>query len=291
MNVVPKFLSRKGAFASLGVVALFIGLAMLHPYPRQSLFGPTIRGKPRCFWEAEIQRHLPREPSFVDRAKNVLGMPRRNMPWQEVFDDAEMLPLLLDMLDDPDNEVRHFALGNLTIFRSLQQETALPALRQQLAAGDLECQLLAARAIWSIAKDEAAIGVLLKPLDDADPGVRALAMSHVANLAGEAPQLYPHIVARVKDPNPRVRVPVMYAMTQFGEKGVPVLIDGLNDPSAEVRIAAAIATDNLGPVAKDAAPALEARLTDSDPDIRTVAAAALLRIDRERYQHLKELPR
>ena len=35
---------RRCLVGRLNVAALLFGLAMLHPHPRQSLFGPTIRG-------------------------------------------------------------------------------------------------------------------------------------------------------------------------------------------------------------------------------------------------------
>jgi hypothetical protein len=41
-----RFVSRRWLLAFVGAAALVFGLLMLHPYPRQSLFGPTIRGKP-----------------------------------------------------------------------------------------------------------------------------------------------------------------------------------------------------------------------------------------------------
>ena len=55
MSMFRRFLSRRWLLAVLGAAALLFGLAMLHPYPRQSLFGPTIRGKPWCVWEAAMR--------------------------------------------------------------------------------------------------------------------------------------------------------------------------------------------------------------------------------------------
>ena len=43
MPIPRRFPLRRSLLA-----ALVFGLLMLHPYPRQSLFGPTIRGKPWC---------------------------------------------------------------------------------------------------------------------------------------------------------------------------------------------------------------------------------------------------
>jgi hypothetical protein len=43
-----RFLSRRWLTGCFGAAAVLFGLVMLHPYPRQSLFGPMIRGKPWC---------------------------------------------------------------------------------------------------------------------------------------------------------------------------------------------------------------------------------------------------
>ena len=47
MSLLRRFPSRRWllAFAAVLVIA---GVPMLHPYPRQSLFGPTIRGAAWC---------------------------------------------------------------------------------------------------------------------------------------------------------------------------------------------------------------------------------------------------
>ena len=56
MPNLHRFLSRRRLLGFLAGLALIFGLLMLHPYPRQSLFGPTIRGKPWCEWEWEFRR-------------------------------------------------------------------------------------------------------------------------------------------------------------------------------------------------------------------------------------------
>jgi HEAT repeat protein len=288
MKRLRALFSRNRLLTFAGVAAVFVGLAMLHPYPRQSLFGPTIRGKPRCFWEAEIRRSVLGERPIFERTMNWFGAESSTMTLQELFDDAEMLPLVLEMMDDPDYMMQHAGIGNLTIFPALRDPAALPALRKQLDGDDLGLRLLAARAIWLIAKDKTVFPVLLKPLDDPEPGIRAAGMMHLAAMAADAPELYPEILARKTDPNPRVRAPVMYAMANFKEKGVPHLIDGLNDADAEVRVAAVIALDSLDrQVAKAAQSNLEARLSDANRDVRDLATATLQRIDPERYKHLK----
>ena len=53
-----RFLIRRWLLGLLGAAALLFGVLMLHPYPRQSLFGPTIRGKPWCEWEDTVRGHF-----------------------------------------------------------------------------------------------------------------------------------------------------------------------------------------------------------------------------------------
>ena len=52
-----RFLNRRRLLGFFAAAALLFGLVMLHPYPRQSLFGPTIRGEPWCYWEDEVRWH------------------------------------------------------------------------------------------------------------------------------------------------------------------------------------------------------------------------------------------
>ena len=45
MSLLRRFPSRRWLLA-FAAVLLSAGVPMLHPYPRQALFGPTLRGKP-----------------------------------------------------------------------------------------------------------------------------------------------------------------------------------------------------------------------------------------------------
>ena len=62
MPTSRRFLTRRWLLGSLVAAALLFGVLMLHPYPRQSLFGPTIRGKPWCVWENTIRRQYSERP-------------------------------------------------------------------------------------------------------------------------------------------------------------------------------------------------------------------------------------
>ena len=287
MATLPKLLSPRRIAAFLGIAVFLFGLAMLHPYPRQSLFGPTIRGKPRCYWEGEIRRFALQEKSLVEKTLEHVGFKQDRPVQRDLFDHAEMAPLIIDMLEDPDGILRVTLLEQIIQSRALHVRSVLPALHQQLESDDGETRILAAWAIWTIDRDKAALPVLTKGL--ADPFYRALTMAYAVRAAEEAPELYPHIAAHAKDQENAVRVAVMQALAHFGKKGVPTLIDGLRDNHFEVRLEAAQSLVNLGADAKDAEPALAACLRDPDRDVRMFAREALQNIDPERYKNLKEV--
>jgi HEAT repeat protein len=65
------------------------------------------------------------------------------------------------------------------------------------------------------------------------------------------------------------------ASADMAAKTVPVLVAGLSDPLAKNRQAAVEALGELGPLAKDAAAALEKAQGDKDRAVREAAAKAL----------------
>src|SRR5437764_15165053 len=76
MHSLRRFLTRRWLLGFLAAAVLLFGLAMLHPYPRQSLFGPKIDGVPWYVWENEIRRAAPsvsgvRTPWYLDTLENV----------------------------------------------------------------------------------------------------------------------------------------------------------------------------------------------------------------------------
>src|SRR5262249_39732396 len=164
-----RFLTRRWLIALLGAVALLFGLAMLHPYPRQSLFGPTIRGKPWCVWEAEVRRFVQREEyEETLYAKTLRWMGGKHAPLDDIdlFDHAEMLPLLLHLTSDADPVIRHRVLSQFFWFRKLQDKSAAPTLRARLDDVDPRCRIEAAMALANIEPNERAFPVLVRILDD-----------------------------------------------------------------------------------------------------------------------------
>lgn len=56
-----RLLLRRRGLLCVGILAMLFAFAMLHPYSRQSLFGPKIHGEPWCVWEEEFRRERNRE--------------------------------------------------------------------------------------------------------------------------------------------------------------------------------------------------------------------------------------
>ena len=95
------------------------------------------------------------------------------------------------------------------------------------------------------------------------------------------------LFARVRKHNDEKVRSVAYqaVSSRFGKKGpvsslpatvaVPLLIEGVKDGSANVRLVVVQGLQNLGPDAKDAAPALTKLLEDPDMRVRTQAQVAL----------------
>jgi hypothetical protein len=304
MSNFRRFLSRRWLLASIGIAALLFGLAMLHPYPRQSLFGPKIRGKPWCVWEARICRYAHRDDywdSISFKAMRWMGVEDDMVEWKDM-NDADLLPVILHLADENDLDVRDHAVAAMAQFGKLQNATALPTLHRCLNDKHPNCRINAAWAIWLIDKDKAVIPILLRTFDEAPRSVptkpgkgpapsrnmdRESAFWVLVIISGEERDLFPDIIAQAQDPNQNIRCMVMEALSSFSRNGLPTLLQGLDDPNQWVRKSAADSLKKIGPEAKSTIPALQRLLNDPDTDVRMKVAEALNGIDPQRFKHLK----
>lgn len=323
------FLSSRKWFLLLLCVAILFGLAMLHPYPRQSLFGPKLRGEPWCVWEDRVRHyvHGKRAKSPMTKALAWVGIKPKEVRLTELLDDAEMLPLVIHLLDDPDPKVRNNCLKAFVFFKVLRDEQALPSLYRVYRDRDTDERLYAADAIWRIKKDKTVAHFVVGCLDDRDDEIRRSAAMTLSgsNMCEHTPELFPFVAKHSRDGDTEVRQNVMAMMRQFGKKGVPILMEGLVDRDYEVRSWAAGMLDQLGVHTKEAVPVLiesldiarsvgaiddrifgaqmlgrcgsdataaipelEKLLNDPSPEMCRAARDALLAIDPERFAHLKK---
>lgn len=278
---------RRRPLIVVSIAALLLGLAMLLPYPRQSLFGPTTRGKPWCVWEDAIWRHAHSqeyEKTLGARTWRWLGVEHQKMDFREFFDHAEMLPFILEMTNHSDPLIRQCALRQFDWCTKLREKSALPSLRARLADEDELCRINTACALHGIEPMELVFPVLVRILDDSSSRHRFEAMRTLAYVARQDDQTFDAMTRYVKDPDQNVRVDLMYEIYRLGERSVPTLMQGLRDSTAPVRKAAIFGLDCLG--SDEALPEIAQCLNDPDTNVRVAAREALARMDPKQLQHV-----
>jgi hypothetical protein len=194
-----RFLSRRW-LVGISVVLLF-GLAMLHPYPRQSLFGPKIKGEPWWVWEYKIRRALAPRHSFFDAmAINIGLVDIRDLEIPKLPDDREMLPFYLHLANDSDAMVRGFSLSRLERCVQIDELRKLPAedetkvmiltvVRQRLQDDLPSLQIIAADYAWRITGDREMIKVPLAHINVWDGQFRDQARIAFCQMAAADPEV------------------------------------------------------------------------------------------------------
>jgi hypothetical protein len=287
-----RFLTRRWLIAFLGAVALLFGLAMLHPYPRQSLFGPTIRGKPWCVWESAVRKHVQKrevQRPLLEKVLEWLNIKRD--AWdivQEIaWDKREFLPLLLALAEDADPQVRYLVLSWVPRDGKRLDPSILPMVKNRLDDDESYNRIEAAMALWQITKDKQAIEVMVRELKDTTKP-RATVIRYIGEVCDECPENCVHLIRLADDPDVQHRA--MFQFLFLGKKAIPSLLKALEDSDATTRACAATAVGYLGEEAKVAVPALERRLNDSAKNVRQCAAWTLKMIEPDRFRGLTVEP-
>jgi HEAT repeats len=290
MISLRRCLSRRSMLAFLVALTLLFGLTMLHPFPRQSLFGPTIRGEPWCVWEDAVRRDLIWEKyqnTLSAKIMRWMGIAHEPMEINELYNHAEMIPLLLHLTEDPDPDIRRRAVNRFYWITQLQDKSALPKLRARLDDTDMHCRIEATMAVATIDPKERVLPVLLQVLDDPDSEHRGEAMRAVTYLACGDDMAFDIMVRHAQDPDVGIRKEIMFELFRHGKKAVPTLLLGLRDEQASVRWDAVNSLGSLGADAKPAVSILERLLNDQEKMVRDAAAEALTAIEPDRYEQLK----
>ncbi|MCL4194910.1 MAG: HEAT repeat domain-containing protein, partial [Thermoguttaceae bacterium] len=140
----------------------------------------------------------------------------------------------------------------------------LPILRKQLAGKD---KAAVTEALQMLAEmGEPAVPALTEALRN--PEGRVLAASILAHIGPPAKAAVPALIEIAKhEKNPAAKREAFMALGSIGgaEAGASVATAALNDPDEKVVIAACYALAQMGPAAKEAAPALK-KLVASDDD-------------------------
>jgi HEAT repeat protein len=184
---------------------------------------------------------------------------------------------LVGQLKSPDESVRLKAMDQLGA-QGEQAAEAVAPLAALLKDASPTVRAHAARALGKIGKPaKSAAAELTSLLKDPDDTVRRQVVQALVAIRPGPKVMIPLFIKLMKDSDPGVQMRILNAAAEAGEAAVPGLIEGLkNDKTAYW---ACIVLREIGPAAKDAAPALVEKLNDPRPDIRREAVLALGAMD------------
>jgi HEAT repeat protein len=186
---------------------------------------------------------------------------------------------LVGNLQSSDEAVQLRAVDELGALKQKAAEAVTP-LAELLKGGSTKVRAHAAHALGEIgAAAKPAVDALAQLLKDPDETVRRHALQAIGAIRPGPQVMVPLCVRLLQDPDPGVRIRVMSAIADAGEQAVPGLIEALDNDKAAYW--ACLILREMGPVAKDAVPALTKKLQDKDPEIRREAILALAAMEKE----------
>jgi HEAT repeat protein len=187
------------------------------------------------------------------------------------FYDTTVIAALTEALKDEDWHVRAAAAHSLGHWTGETPELALPLLDK---LGTDEFALVRDRSAQALhlRDDERAVDGLVKSMVSTNRETIVHAVETI--IYAKAVLALPRLKAYERFDNPRVREGVMQIYGALGGSDqVPAVCEGLNDPVAEVRLAAVIALRQIQE--RGASVNLHDRLKDNNPDVRAAAARGL----------------
>jgi HEAT repeat protein len=151
---------------------------------------------------------------------------------------------------------------------------AVAPLTELLKDASPEVRAHAANALGEIgAPARSAAEALSALLKDGDQSVRRQAVESIASIRPGSQVMIPIFIKLMEDPDPGVRQRILQAVSAAGVQAVPSLIEGLKNEKAAYW--ACLILRDMGPIAKDAVPALTEQLKNPRLEIRREAALAL----------------
>jgi HEAT repeat protein len=246
---------------------------------------PTYAGQSLAYWRVELK-----QIQGGDYIKHDIPLGRNG--------DPEAIPVLLELLKDSDDQIRHKAATCLG-WLGPKAKSAVPQLTEALS--DPEVKVAAAGALGQIGND--AIGAkpaLLRAAEDKDFLVRFCVTKALWHITQDANLVVPQLQALLNDRDRYIekwwRCSVAELLGEIGppaRKAIPDLIRYVEDDSdhCPARMYGAQALGRMGPVAEKAIPKLQAGLKDPDIPARVAAAVALWRVTERNADECVEVVR
>jgi HEAT repeat protein len=201
--------------------------------------------------------------------------------------DRKAFSVITEGLKDKQTDVQVEA-AQLLIDLGPDAKDLLPTLVEALDDADGKVRANAAEALWLLGKHPGALPALVATLLDKDPSARAYAAAQLGYLMREdAKPAVPALVQVLWDEDTAVRAAAAEALGRIGlpaRPAIPALVAAFKAPGEEDAIYSSTseALGRLGPAAKTAIPALLEKLKHPDSYVRVNAAKALWHIDQDR---------
>lgn len=151
-------------------------------------------------------------------------------------------------------------------------DSSLPFLVAGLKDSDAQVHDKAIKAV--------SVPTLIKLLEERDVPLRTAVARGLGSKGSAAKEAAGPLLLALQDKYPAVRAAAEEALIGIGKPAVPVLVKGLKDSEASMRMRCARILGKIGPDAKDAIPALMAATKDPDTVVYTEAKIALTKIQR-----------
>ena len=311
---MKKRIARILVYFTLACLALLI---VTHPYIWQSIFGPTIKGEPLWAWQQEYRSQNgdnPANTTLWGKLLTFLRLDARPMRWIGEFpgDDPEMLPVLISLADDADEQTRAGIASDLG--RMPAEGKAIPTLIRMLDDSSVEVRLSALRSLRKFGpKSAAALPKVRELFHDALPTVQMHAALTAIRIGEASPEALAMVRDGLKSPmfqvrqlaahglmdrvtndegifdnlvdrsqnetDPSTRFYSIHALKWFGKKAVGPLAKLLDEAADSPRTDAIRTLGEMGPDAKDAIPALENLAGHPHVGTQISARDALKKID------------
>jgi hypothetical protein len=196
-------------------------------------------------------------------------------------DQIAILPRLAAMLDAQreDRTENREAIARLCGALRGDATEALPALESATASDpDPKARAACLAAAAQIAASDQSVIFLAKGLADNDAAVRLVAAARLRQSGPAAAPAAKELANALGDSDGNVAEAAAEALIRIGAAAVHPLAGQLSSSSTSGRKLALACLAKLGPVAKAAIPAVEKCRQDTDPQVRQLAEAALMRL-------------
>jgi HEAT repeat protein len=265
------------------VLAVLVSLPLLHPYPRQAVFGPTLEGRPLCYWQETARRNIAPdevEDSWSYKLLDLFGI-RPQAGNQEpgglpLSEPEERRTLLVSLLGDPSPRVRAAvakALGALP-----PSSETIAGLTALLADPNRDVRMIAVASLTKFRpRIRAAIPKLTELLEDEDSEICVAVAEFIASSRSERKSRVAFMTFRelLRDADPAIRVRAVHGLHRTAREGddiFPKLVGCCRDPHPAVRRAALVAMWEYG---SRAMPLFVQALQDDDASVRREALMIL----------------